>query len=94
MSDITDQQVLDMLRAANAELEKWLAWSGGRYPDDSPGDVIAAYADGTITLDDAIVTWNPLRALDFYAKRVESIDSDLAGAYRRGVEDTERRLAS
>lgn len=52
-----------------AELERWLAWSGGQYPDDSPGDVIAAEADGTIVLDDAITTWNPLRALAFLAGR-------------------------
>ncbi len=45
------------------ERERWLSWSGGDYPDSSPGDVIAWKADGTITLDDAITTWNPLRAL-------------------------------
>jgi hypothetical protein len=48
-------------------LARWLAWSGGHYPDNSPGDVIAAYADGTIVLDDSVTTWNPLRALAFVA---------------------------
>jgi hypothetical protein len=50
---------------------KWLAWSGGRYPDDSPGDVIHAYSDGTIILDDGITTWNPLRALEWIERRRE-----------------------
>lgn len=53
------------LREAQAENARWLAWSNGDYPDDSPGDVIAAEADGTIVLDDGITTWNPLRALAF-----------------------------
>lgn len=50
------------------DLRAWLEWSGGRYPDDSPGDVIAAYPDGTIVLDDGVTTWNPLRALAFVAE--------------------------
>jgi hypothetical protein len=49
------------------DLSNWLVWSDGRYPDDSPGDVIAASFDGTIFLDDGITTWNPLRALAFLA---------------------------
>lgn len=40
-----------------------------KVPDESPGDVIAAYADGTIILDDGITTWNPRRAEEFMAKR-------------------------
>jgi hypothetical protein len=48
-----------------AGTKRWLEWSKGRYPDDSPGDVIAAYPDGTIIMDDGVTTWNPLRALDF-----------------------------
>ena len=57
----------DRRRAEEAERaeELWLSWSDGRYPDDSAGDVIAADVDGTIVLDDAITTWNPLRALAF-----------------------------
>jgi hypothetical protein len=35
-------------------------------PDLSPGDVIAAYEDGTIILDDGITTYNPERALQFF----------------------------
>lgn len=50
----------------NAE-RPWLAWSDGRYPEDTIGDVIAAYADGTIVLDDSLTIWNPLRALAFVA---------------------------
>jgi phosphohistidine swiveling domain-containing protein/DNA-directed RNA polymerase subunit M/transcription elongation factor TFIIS len=34
-------------------------------PDVSPGDVIAAYPDGTIVLDDGITTFNPARAKQF-----------------------------
>lgn len=56
---------------AEAERDLWLAWSDGKYPDDSPGDVIAAESDGTITLDDGITTWNPLRALGWYAAAKE-----------------------
>jgi len=33
--------------------------------DWSAGDVIAAYEDGTIVLDDGITTWNPIRARAF-----------------------------
>lgn len=53
-------------------------WSGrpgekswGEHQDDwmqsdmSPGDVIAAYPDGTIVLDDGITTWNMERAQQF-----------------------------
>jgi hypothetical protein len=38
-------------------------------PDWSAGDVIAAYEDGTIVLDDGITTWNPERATQFLARR-------------------------
>jgi hypothetical protein len=34
-------------------------------PDWSPGDVIAAYPDGRIVLDDGVTTYNPERAADF-----------------------------
>ena len=56
-----DEQIVDELVALAEQAARWLAWSGGDYPDDSPGDVIHAEADGTITLDDGIVTWNPKR---------------------------------
>jgi hypothetical protein len=36
--------------------------------DLCPGDVIAAYVDGTVVLDDGISIWNPLRALAFLHK--------------------------
>lgn len=68
------------LSADEAEREKWLTWSGGQYPDDSPGDVIAADADGTITLDDSIVTWNPLRALAFFEARLDEAEKQLGEA--------------
>lgn len=55
------------LAQAERENQRWLVWSGGQYPDESPGDVIAAMSDGTITLDDGITTWNPLRALRWMA---------------------------
>jgi hypothetical protein len=52
-----------------ADRQRWLAWSDGQYPDESPGDVIAAEPDGTIVLDDGITTWNPRRAAAFFAAR-------------------------
>ena len=57
------------VEALAAEIERWEAWSGGEYPDDSPGDVIHAEYDGTIILDDAVTTWNPLRALEWFKKQ-------------------------
>lgn len=36
-----------------------------REPDWSPGDVIAADAEGNILLDDGVWTWNPERAHTF-----------------------------
>jgi hypothetical protein len=54
------------------ECARWLAWSGGRHPDDSPGDVVHAYSDGTIILDDGVTTWNPLRALAWIERRREA----------------------
>ena len=69
-SYVTMAEAVDALAELQAQAEdarRWLAWSGGEYPDDSPGDVIAAEPDGTIVLDDAITTWNPLRALAFLA---------------------------
>lgn len=64
------------LDALLAEEERWLAWSGGNYPDDSPGDVIHAEKDGTITLDDGITTWNPLRALAHTFADVERLTAE------------------
>jgi hypothetical protein len=55
------------------DAERWLEWSGGRYPDDSPGDVILAYSDGTIILDDGVTTWNPLRALVWSEAQREAV---------------------
>lgn len=46
-----------------SELLRWHQWSGGNFPDESPGDVIAWEPDGSIVLDDGVTTWNPLRAL-------------------------------
>lgn len=36
--------------------------------DWTPGDVIAAYPDGTIVLDDGITTWNDLRAAEWFTE--------------------------
>jgi hypothetical protein len=63
--------LLAELRRTQTALEAWLAWSGGQYPDESPGDVIHALSDGTIVLDDGITTWNPLRALTWIERRRE-----------------------
>ena len=43
--------------------------------DDSPGDVIAAYPDGTIVLDDGITTWAPQRALAFLQAEVNRLQT-------------------
>jgi len=37
-------------------------------PDWSIGDVIGAWMDGTIVLDDGLTTWNPERAREFLEK--------------------------
>jgi len=37
-------------------------------PDWSPGEVVAAYEDGTIVLDDGLTTWNPERARQYFEK--------------------------
>jgi len=62
-------------RAAN-ELTRWIEWSDGNYPDDSPGDVISADPDGTIVLDDGITTWNPKRASAWFAERANELEHD------------------
>ncbi len=49
-----------------------------RIPDWSPGDVIAAYEDGTIVLDDGITTWNPARAQAFVTA---------GGRYQEDIQD-------
>lgn len=41
------------------------------FPDDSPGDVIAAESDGTIILDDGVTTWNPARATAFLVAQAQ-----------------------
>ena len=82
----------DRRRAEEAERaeELWLSWSDGRYPDDSAGDVIAADVDGTIVLDDAITTWNPLRALAFKQAEMDRLRAaavHLVDCYHRESED-------
>ena len=66
----------DEFEARAEAAKKWLEWADGRYPDDSPGDVIAAEPDGTIILDDSITTWNPIRALAFVAARAEAAEAE------------------
>ncbi len=70
------QEFRDTIARLLAENQRWLTWSGGRYPDDSPGDVITAYADGSILLDDGILTWNPLRALEWIHDHPEALAGD------------------
>lgn len=60
------------LAQVKGDLHRWLEWSGADYPDDSPGTVIAADADGTIMLDDSVTVWNPLRGLEYLIKRLEA----------------------
>jgi hypothetical protein len=78
IKDAGGERLYSELRFADAtvirmrdELDRWDQWSQGSKPDDSPGDVIDANWDGTIVLDDGIVTWNPLRALAFLSGRGE-----------------------
>lgn len=61
------EALADEVLRLRSESGKWLAWSTGRYPDATVGTVVAAYADGSIVLDDGLMTWNPLRALEFVA---------------------------
>lgn len=53
----------------------------GGEPDISPGDVIDAKPDGTITLDDGITTWNPARATAFLIEQAQA--QVLAGVKER-----------
>jgi hypothetical protein len=64
---------------------RWLEWSDGRYPDDSPGDVIQAQSDGTITLDDGITTWNPLKALAWFKAELEQAKAEVVRLSRNLV---------
>jgi hypothetical protein len=82
-----DLQALAPAIAAKAvEAERQRLAHGGE-PDISPGDVIAAEPDGTITLDDGITTWNPARATAFLIdqaiqkerERLRGAVGDLAG---------------
>lgn len=43
----------------------------GKVRDWTIGDVIAAYPDGTIVLDDGLTTWNDIRAKEFLSKDPE-----------------------
>ncbi len=74
--DMNDGMAIRIWLYDRGESEDWLSWSGGRYPDDSLGNVIAAYADGTIMLDDGIMTWNPLRALRWLHDHPKALAGD------------------
>lgn len=52
-------------RQDKVEAEQFQRGIDEQIPDSSPGDVIAAYRDGTIVLDDGITTYNPERARRF-----------------------------
>jgi hypothetical protein len=54
------------LGEARGENDKWFSWSGLRYPDTTPGDMIAADYEGNVTLDDGTEVWDPIRALLFH----------------------------
>ncbi|HYH54814.1 MAG TPA: hypothetical protein VD761_11860 [Solirubrobacterales bacterium] len=71
----------DQALAKGAEEERQRLAHGGE-PDISPGDVIAAEPDGTITLDDGITTWNPARACAFLTQQ----------ALAKGAEEERERL--
>jgi hypothetical protein len=71
----------ERLRLAVAALARE-ASETGHIPDYSPGDVIAAYEDGTIVLDDGLTTWNPERAKKFLRK-VCSETEKLPAKWRR-----------
>lgn len=61
-----EEQLEAEMKEASEGLE-WIRWSKGRYPDESEGEIIAVYADGTLLFNDGITSWNPLRALEFIA---------------------------
>lgn len=62
------KEQVEKMQPIESSHARWLAWSDGRYPEDTIGDVIAAWKDGTVMLDDSLEIWNPLRALEFVAK--------------------------
>lgn len=65
-------------RGREAALNRWNR-RHQRILDDCPGDVIAAYADGTVVLDDGLDVWNPVRALAFIADGGQLQNANLAG---------------
>src|SRR3954453_2481222 len=75
------QAAAPALRKQGAEEVQQRLAHGGE-PDLSPGDVIAAEPDGTITLDDGITTWNPARACEFLTRQ----------ALAKGAEEERERL--
>jgi hypothetical protein len=83
---------LAALQDREAELEKERdEWKGRTEPDTSPGDVIAAYPDGVIVLDDGITTWNPTRAVAFLLADSERRANRAGAALREAREELERR---
>lgn len=79
-------------KAVEAERER-LAHGGE--PDISPGDVIAAEPDGTITLDDGITTWNPARANAFLVRQaIQKERERIEGALRAWLREAQEKASS
>ena len=49
--------------------------------DWTVGDIIAAYPDGTIVLDDGLTTWNDVRAKEFLEKQAASMKPETVEAF-------------
>jgi hypothetical protein len=71
------------------EMEK-AAHEDAVYGDTSPGDVIAAYADGQIVLDDGITTTSYQRACAFLHAALSSAQARVAELERQRDEDTDQ----
>lgn len=77
IAEIIRADLIDsVMQAGNSQVIVWKANSAeqieaalsrlGLVPmDDTLGDVVAAYVDGTVVLDDGISVYNPIRALEF-----------------------------
>lgn len=85
-SDLRSHKALvEELYSAREELAKWMKWSGGRFPEATIGDVIHAEKDGSITLDDSLEIWNPVRAVEFVIARRDELVRDLDQAKKESA---------
>jgi hypothetical protein len=89
---LTDEQRRAIRVALRSALSPQAAapQAGAGYGDTSPGDVIAAYADGQIVLDDGIETTSYPRACAFLHAALSSAQARVAELERQRDEDTDQ----